>query len=512
MNRKKIFSLLFAALTLSSQLVTAQDNSANLTSDMELFKDASCSQLSKKVKTTDAFKSRTLKNIAQAMILGNYQSEYLVAEYSAYPSAKALQDGYALNNNFSKYENITGVYLEEGEHVIFVSGTKGRSIKLLLPELMRKPEAGIEPTKDPKGWGLYKQEVELSEGVNIVNVEKSANAYISYFEDDYKKAPKIKVHFATGKVNGYFDTTRGDDNTVWDSLLENAVSPIMDARGNHIQVAYPVEWFKMFTKSQGVELIAAYDKMVYAQFELSGMVKYKKVPMNRIFARVNFNYYMFRDGDGVSYLGDKSTMGMVTDPNRVSKGDPCWGFSHEVGHAMQIRPLTWGGLTEVSNNIYSLNNLRIMDGDGPSRIYNSYEKARKSIIGSGKSYLHDNDVFNRLVPFWQLQLYFEENGHADFYADLMEHLRNYSKDYERNETINYQFDFIKACCDISKTDLTDFFDKWGFFYVGKISVNDYGQYNFNITQEMVDETKAYIASKNYKQPTIDITTIDESDK
>ena len=68
-----------------------------------------------------------------------------------------------------------------------------------------------------------------------------------------------------------------------------------------------------------------------------GLVKYKKVPKNRILARVNFNYYMFRDGDGVAYLGNKGTMRMVADPSVVIKGDPCWGFSHEVGHVLQMR-------------------------------------------------------------------------------------------------------------------------------------------------------------------------------
>lgn len=39
-----------------------------------------------------------------------------------------------------------------------------------------------------------------------------------------------------------------------------------------------------------------------------GLEKYGKIPKNRVFARVNFNYYMFRDGDGVAYLGDNGTM------------------------------------------------------------------------------------------------------------------------------------------------------------------------------------------------------------
>ena len=68
---------------------------------------------------------------------------------------------------------------------------------------------------------------------------------------------------------------------------------------------------------------------------------------------------------------------------------------------------------------------------------------------------------------------------------------------------------MKICCDVAKMDLTDFFDKWGFFWVGTIAVNDYGKFNFTITQQMVDETTAYIAKKGYKKPTVDISGIED---
>lgn len=53
-----------------------------------------------------------------------------------------------------------------------------------------------------------------------------------------------------------------------------------------------------------------------------GLDKYGKIPENRVLARVNFNYYMFRDGDGVAYLGNDGTMRMVTDPETFSRAMP----------------------------------------------------------------------------------------------------------------------------------------------------------------------------------------------
>lgn len=483
-----------------------------LTDDMKFFTDASCSQLKPEVRSNDlaAFRSAVLKTVATQILDGKYDKTCRAAVYEAYPSSRELSRTLKLGDGFSRYDNITGIYLEAGEHVVFVANTGDRKLSLLIPDWMRKPAPGIDPTKDPNGWGLHKQEIPLKEGVNVIQVKKSSNAYVSYFDDHADQAPKVTVHFPTGKVNGYFDISK-HTNADWDRLLDQAVSPIMDARGKHIQVAYPVEWFKVYTRSKGVELINNYDTLLNHHYTLMGLVKYKKVPRNRILARVNFNYYMFRDGDGVAYLGDKGTMRMVADPNVVIKGDPCWGFCHEVGHALQMRQITWGGMTEVSNNIFSLYTLDKMGN--PSRIkeQKNYASARKKIIEANpkKSYMDGTDVFDRLVPFWQLHLYFSRNGRPDFYADVMEEMRNRPDAGSRNDSIRNQFEFVKIACDVAQLDLTEFFEKWGFFWVGELAVNDYGKFRYKITQEMVDETKAYIAKKQYKKPDTDITLIED---
>ena len=261
--------------------------------------------------------------------------------------------------------------------------------------------------------------------MNAVTVKKGGNVYVSYFDDDARHAPRVTVHFPTGQVNGFFDAAK-QTNADWDRLLEQAVSPIMDARGKHIQVAYPVEWFKVHTRGQGVELIRNYDTMLHHHYSLMGLVKYKKVPKNRILARVNFNYYMFRDEDGVAYLGNRGVMRLVADPSVVVKGDPCWGFSHETGHVLQMMPqMTWGGMTEVSCNLFSMYTVGSMGNESRLMAQKSYAAARKNIIEADpkRSYLADSDVFDRLVPFWQLQLYFVRNGRPDFYADVMEQMR-----------------------------------------------------------------------------------------
>lgn len=496
----------------SSAIGQTADSAESLSADVRFFTDPSCSQLRPTVNQRDLarFRSEVLKSTAAAMLAGDYDKAHRAAQYEAYPSPKQLSETLKLGQGFSRYENITGIHLEAGEHWVFVGKTQGKQISLLIPDWMRQPPEGVEPTKDPNGWGLKRQEIAVQEGPNLIEVKKSGNVYVSYFDDHAERAPKITVHFPTGKVNGYFDIAK-HTNADWDRLLDQAVGPIMDARGKHIQVAYPVEWFKVYARGKGAELINAYDTMLHHHYTFMGLVKYRRMPKNRILARVNFNYYMFRDGDGVAYLGNKNTMRMVADPSAVVKGDPCWGFCHEVGHVLQMRQITWGGMGEVSNNIFTMYTTTALGNPSRLKKQNNYASARKNIIEADPkiSYLGCKDVFDRLVPFWQLHLYFARNGKPDFYADVMEEMRRRPDAGKGDDSILNQFEFIKICCDVGKTDLTDFFEKWGFFWVGELEIGDYGKYRFKITQQMVDQTKAYIAAKKYKKPTEDITLIED---
>jgi hypothetical protein len=509
--KKLVLSLLLSLCSL--HVCDAANDIEALQADITFFADASCRQLKTNVKLKDLerFQSDLLKAVAAEMLDGTYDTTYRAAAYEAYPSPRALDDGLKLGDGFSRYENITGICLEPGEQVVFVGSTGGKQLSLLIPDWMRKPAKGVNPTKDPNGWGLHKQRISLQEGVNLIQVEKGGNVYVSYFDDHPNQAPTVCVHFPTGKVNGFFDASK-HTNADWNRLLDEAVSPIMDARGKHIQVAYPVEWFNVYTRGKGVELIANYDTLLHHHYTLLGLVKYNKVPRNRILARVNFNYYMFRDRDGVAYLGNKGTMRMVADPEVVIVGDPCWGFCHEVGHVLQLRPqLTWGGMTEVSCNIFSMYTVTGMGNRSRLKAQKNYASARKKIIEARPkiSFLACPNVFDRLVPFWQLHLYFARNGRPDFYADVMEELRRRPDAGRGDDSIRNQFEFVKICCDVAKLDLTDFFEQWGFFWVGDITVKDYRNYHYKITQEMVDDAKSYVAMKEYRKPDEDIALIED---
>ena len=70
-------------------------------------------------------------------------------------------------------------------------------------------------------------------------------------------------------------------------------------------------------------------------------------------------------------------------------------------------------------------------------------------------------------------------------------------------------EFCRLACVVSKTDLTEFFQRWGFFYVGEVDVVDYGKYIYNITKEDVDKVKKAIASYKFPKPVKDITKYED---
>lgn len=477
----------------------------DITKDLRFFNDWTASELVSgfRNKHLKEFKSPLMKQLAKRLKDGNYQSDYLLNSYKPIPSNKELNDKLKLYNGYSQYENITGVYLEQGENVVLVGDLHGREVSLLIPDWMRQPTPGYKPTEDPEGWGLKRQEIQLREGVNVIYVKKAGNVYVNYYADDAETAPSVTIHFVTGKANGYFDATK-QTNEEWRKLLDNAVSPIMDIKTRYMQLAYPIKFLKQFRYEEGKELAEAYDKIMKQQYTFNGAIKYDRIPNKRILARVNFNYFMFRDGDGVAFLGDESTMKSALGPDIYTD----WGVNHEIGHVMQMEPqLTWGGMTEVSNNLFTM--YVTTQAGKPSRLSKNYENAIRNVIEAEQKpfIMCVNDPFEKLVPFWQLHLYAQEKGYPDFYADLMEYMRAYPHKGTGNASINNMYEFIKVSCDLLKTDLTDFFEAWRFFVTGTFEVNDYANYKFNVTPEMVEEAKRYIASKNYPKPEKDITRL-----
>ncbi len=510
--------------------VRAKKNSADesLKKDLSYFSSPLATALKKNVKKRKLEKIENPQLKAAALLMWNkkYDPNYRVATFQALLNPKTLGRQLMIGDGYSKYENITGIYLPKGKHLVLAEGINpDKPVNIIVPNWNRRAPEGVDPSKDPAGWGIKKKSFKLENGVNFIELtEFDGLAYVDFFSETPKTETPVKLHFVNALVNGYFDITKHNDQD-WNRLIDSVVYPVIDAIGRHIQIAYPAADCRKYAYGRGVELISNYDSLVQRQHRIMGLEKYGRTPSNKILSRVNYNYYMFRDGDGVAYMGTNpgNAMPLVVNPDRVIKGDPCWGFSHEVGHVHQLRPyFNWGGLGEVSNNVFSLYNTTSFGNKSRISEQKNYESARKSIIEGKICYLQDKDVFNRLVPFWQLQLYFAgPGGNPDFYPDLFEAFRKQGAAQTGASTgrrgggwgargsnpAEYQLNFVKTACEVSKTDLLSFFEKYGFFHVGEFSFEDYGNYSYKMTDQMVEDCKQAVQALQLPKPAIDISTL-----
>lgn len=504
---KKITLLLLFALTI--QVGWGQTKTAKIP-----FSDEKLTTLKKRTnkKSIDKIDSPVLKEAALEIINGTYPIKERLKNYECYLSPGALAKQLK-TSPYSQFENPTGIYFEEGDKaVLWVGNTNGASINL------RVTNWGDEHFKDNK--------YPLTEGYNYIDIKNKGNSYIEYFSETEVTDHKIEIHILGGKVNGVFDVSKNNNND-WVNLLANATSPVLDIVGKQTHIAYAVESLKRESPNNGVELIQLYDSIIGIQHQIMGLIKYDMVPKNHMFGRVIWKGFMHADGIGAAFHDD--TMKDVANVERLRKNS--WGVAHEFGHVNQVRPnMKWTGTTEVTNNIFSVWTQYIYNTDSPKLEREKLTDYDGSKIGGRitaymeSAFVHNQpwltqagndrwdrerprdwggDHFVKLVPLWQLQLYFAVAGEGNewsnpnFYADI------YNKAitlplHEEKEASYYQLNFIKNACDAAQLDLTDFFEMSRMLYPIDLWVDDYTCSQMTITEDDIKDVKKY-ASK-YSKP------------
>lgn len=480
---------------------------------LTLFTDQTCSALKTGITDEDikACKSDFHKNIALYLKAGKYPSEFRIQEYKAYPHP----DTQAKANKTSPYsllDNPTGMAIGNGEElVIFVGETAGQKIQIRIQDL-------AVPGDDGFGGISYT----LNEGVNQIHAPKKGLIYILYHTEDFETARPVKIHIASGHVNGYFDVTKHSGSD-WKRLRDAAKEPFFDVIGKYAHLTFPTKDFILYTPD-GKALIEAYDKIVESEMLLMGLFKYNKVFKNRMYFNVTYRGYMYATSYHTAY--HESTMPDLCDVSKLTDKS-LWGPCHEVGHCNQTRPgLKWHGTTEVTNNIMSmylqnsifkrdshLQTTKLNDGS-PNR----YAKAWTEIIAANAPHcdFKSNDVFCKLVPFWQLELYFGnvlgqtpllQDDKGGFYPDVYEYVRTHP---DLNTAGEQQTEFVYICSQVAQMDLTDFFTKWGFLTPVETTIDDYGNGQVKVTQARVEEIKQRVASLNYPQPNVALEYITDN--
>ncbi|SHG56302.1 F5/8 type C domain-containing protein [Salegentibacter echinorum] len=456
--------------------------SASVEESLSIFEDKAATKLKPGTSLEDieAIENEFIRNMAMAIYEDVYD-EFRIGEFKSYPDPNII----AAENKtvpYGIYDNATGMYVKWGtEMVVFMNDFEGEII--------------LRVVNHNQGFGG--EDHVLQPGLNRFKVTTEGLAYLIYQdEQDYT----VKANFATGKINGYFDSSK-HTNADWQELIGNAEYSHFDILGEFAHLTFTTDDLRQNTNDIE-ELIGLYDELVDMEQEFMGLYKYDRANKTRMYFRTNTHQdmYMFATSYRTEYA--KGTMGTLTNA-QTFKSSP-WGPAHEVGHVNQTRPgLKWLGMTEVTNNIHSLyvqttwgNGARI-DVEDLGEYSNRYEKGFTNLLNQ-KAHAEEGDVFVKLIPFWQLQLYMDNvRGQEDFYKDLYEKVR--VEENQPNPGAS-QVEFVKLASDVAQLDLTEFFKSWGFLTPGSFDLDDYGSGTLTVTQQMADDAIAYVKSKGYSEP------------
>ena len=400
-------------------------------------------------------------------------------------------------NGYSLVDNATGIVARKGkELVIRVTGMEANdTVRIKIQNLDRKNGDGYE-----KGSSYY----ELKKGLNRIMPENDGLIYVLWHTHGKLTGRKIKVHFLTGEVNGYFDI-RKHKASQWQAMLRQATYKYFDVLGRYVHLTFPTESFRQYTPD-GKALIDVYDRIVELEQAFMGLDKYQdKRFRNRQYCHVTYQGYMYAPNYRTAY--NANAMNKVCDVERLTT-TALWGPAHEMGHINQVQPgMKWHGMTEVTNNLYCLYvqtafglTTRLQkEVERPTGLYDDcwYERSMTEYFTQGLGHNENRINHCRLVPLWQLHLYLSRVlGKTDFYKDLFELVRTTPDPATSGDC---QLEFVKKACQASELNLLPFFDKYGFLKPVKLEIDDYGKKMFEVPASKAEQVRKEIKSRRYPE-------------
>lgn len=339
-------------------------------------------------KMTDPF----LKELARLMKAGTYSSEGLVSEIEPIWAVETLSAQWnAPGKYYDRTQGATGVMLSKGKYAVVVDGVPehmgGTSLKVV-------GWYAMPDDPDTKAY-LSEETYALSNGLNVIdrsNAKFDGLAYVDNYDTEGLtdgSAAKIRVHIVGGAVNGILSNTK--TNAEMQQILDNAVYPCIDLMGSRVHSVWEVDAIRRYARDQYVRYINTLDQLIIWEHRLLGFEKYNRVPPNKTLAYVNYDYYMYQGGRGVTFKYD--TQYRVCSPDVLinQDDDAIWGLSHEWGHQHQMKPyFCWTGMAEVSNNIFSAYNVAHMGYPIAESNYRGRYPKDKWTVNCQKIFLDDN--------------------------------------------------------------------------------------------------------------------------
>jgi len=420
-----------------------------------------------------------------------WEKEFRIREYCPYSSADEWADK-LMTRKYGDLDNPTGIYVNEGDEVVVLVGdTHGQSISI--------QNIGEETSKGYAQTSVNGDIYPLKEGVNKLTAKQTGMLFVMYNTNiQNPDAQPIKIHIPLGggKVCGFFSLKEHQTNEKYKELIDKADYKYFCVIGNAIILYFHHKQLKAAVPYDILSSIELWDNMIQWQQELMGIEDvYPKQMNNHIFAispegRIGFVYTVLGDILRKSYL-------------MASRNS--WGPAHEIGHVHQ-GAINWASTTESSNNLFS-NYTIYKFGQNCSRgtelavpeYAANVKKAtlvfrrcveNKAWCDFGTDYQGEDPEMHARMN-WQLWNYYHRCGYnPQFFPTLFKLMReNRVSTQDPGEN---QMMYARMACRAANENLTDFFERWGFFVPISMKVNQYGTYNYIVTDAMIKETKEFM--------------------
>ena len=488
-----------------------QGNTNNTQEDklLKVFKDITCTEVKEGVTEQDiqALGDNFFIDLARAIqhnAYSEWEKDFRIREYEAY-SEPAKWAEKLMTKRYSNLDNLTGIAVEKDDEVVVLVGdTHGHDISIQC--IGEEKTSFLEDHEYPQTAASGDYYI-LKSGINKLKMKNRGQLFVMYNCDLTSHPEPIKIHIpiGSGKVSGFFDLAEHKTDMKYAELLSKATDKYFGIRGDKIILYFHREKLQEVVKNKILSAIHLWNDIIGWEQELMGIEDVRpNFFNNHIFAISPEGAYMWASEDRIAFvytkLGD-----ILLKENVMDKKDNVWGPAHEIGHIHQ-GAINWPSCTESSNNIFSNYVLYKLGkycsrGLEISKLAESYlQKQPWALLGTATHQNEDTELHMRMQ--WQLWNYFHRLGNMpDFFPKLFKYLR--ANPLAATAPGTAQMQYAKAVCTVANMDMTEFFERWGFFRTVFIqNYEQYGTYMYMVMQPLIDQTKTYMATFDNKVPPI----------
>ena len=475
---------------------------------LAVFTDITCSEL-KPEATLEQINQLPgyFVNLATQLKNGTYdawEKEFRIQDYQAYSDINVWADR-LMTKHYSCLDNLTGIAVEANDEIIVLVGnTHGYPVAL---QCIGEETTSFGEEKNYVQTAASGDIYFLKEGVNKITIRNRGQLFVMYTADLQSNPTSIRIHIplGSGQVTGYFDLQRHQTNEKYAELLSKATDKYFGVKGEKMIFYFHRSEMLKHVRTEILSAIHLWDNIVEWEQSLMGIDKMHANQFNNhLFAISPEGAYMWASDYRIAFVYTYLDNILLYDKVMLAE-DNAWGPAHEIGHVHQLA-IDWMGSTESSNNLFS-NYIIYQLGKYKSR-GRGLDYLAECVYGQNQAWYNmgsathqgeDTEIHMRMN--WQLWLYYELcKGHDKkpmVWPKIFELMRTTYQHVPTHQPGQRQMAFVKAVCDATQEDLTEFFETWGFFKAVDAPIEQYGQAQYTVTEQMICETKAYIQNKKY---------------